>query len=144
MATGLQATPLDVAGAIESVSSPAAGGIGVFVGTVRSSAAVPGRATADVVRLEYEAHPRLAPERLREIALEAARKWELSAVVARHRTGSCDLGEPTVVVACAAEHRAAALDACRWLIDELKATVPIFKREVYADGASWVGAEGAG
>jgi molybdopterin synthase catalytic subunit len=143
VATGLTAEPLDVSAAITAVASPAAGGIGVFVGTVRASAAVPEHSGEQVVRLEYEAHETLAARRLDEIAHEAAGKWDLTRVAAFHRTGACELGEPTVVVACAAAHRGAALDACRWVIDELKQTVPIFKREVYASGASWVGAEGA-
>jgi molybdopterin synthase catalytic subunit len=97
-----------------------------------------------VVRLDYEAHPELAATRLEEIGRDAADKWELLRVVAWHRTGACELGEPTVVVACSAPHRGDALEACRHVIDTIKATVPIWKREVYADGSSWVGAEGDG
>lgn len=140
--TGLEAAPLDLPAALAAVATPMAGGIGLFVGTVRASAAVPEHAGEQVVRLEYEAHETLAERRLDEIAHAAAAKWELARVAAFHRTGACELGEPTVVVACSAAHRGAALDACRWVIDELKHTVPIFKREVYASGASWVGAEG--
>lgn len=143
VATGLSHDPLDVAEAIAMVSSPSSGGLGLFVGTVRASAAVEGNESKSVVRLDYEAHDALARERLAAIAHQAAERWGLDRVVAIHRTGSCDLGEPTVVVACGAAHRAEALDACRWLIDELKATVPIWKKEVYSDGSSWVGAEGA-
>jgi molybdopterin synthase catalytic subunit len=141
--TGLEATRLDISGAIDAASTPEAGGMGIFVGTVRASAAVPDNVDEQVVRLEYEAHDALAGVRLDEIAREAAGKWDLLGVVALHRTGTCELGEPTVVIACSAPHRADALDACRWVIDEIKATVPIFKREVYASGSSWVGAEGA-
>jgi molybdopterin synthase catalytic subunit len=141
--TAISADPLDVAAAIGSASAPSAGGLGVFIGTVRVSAAAPDHRDRAVVRLEYEAHPTLAPRRLVEIAEEAAAKWDLVKVVAFHRTGPCDLGEPTVVVCCAAAHRAAALDACRAMIEEIKLTLPIWKREVYADGSSWLGAEGA-
>jgi molybdopterin synthase catalytic subunit len=139
--TGMRADALDVTAAIEAVSTADAGAVGVFVGTVRASAAVPSHGNDVVVRLEYEAHVPLAESRLDEIARSAAEKWGLLRVVAYHRTGSCDLGEATVVVACSAPHRAEAMDACRWIIDEIKATVPIFKREVYEDGASWVGTE---
>ena len=59
-----------------------------------------------------------------------------------HRVGRCSLGEPTVVIACSAPHRADALEACRWLIDELKESVPIWKKEIYEDGDAWVGDEG--
>ena len=141
--TGISPDPLDVDAAVASVSTPEAGGIGLFIGTVRQSAAAPGHDDEQVVRLEYEAHERLAAARLDEIGRAAAAKWGLLSVTAMHRTGACDLGEPTVVVACSAPHRAEALDACRWMIDEIKATAPIFKREVYSSGASWVGAEGA-
>lgn len=141
--TAISAGPLDIAAAIGSASSPSAGGVGVFIGTVRESAAAPDNRDRAVVRLEYEAHPTLAPRKLMEIAEEAAATWDLTRVVAVHRTGPCDLGEPTVVVCCAAAHRGAALDACRSVIEEIKLTLPIWKREVYADGSSWLGAEGA-
>lgn len=143
VATGLSHDPLELSEAIAMVSTPTSGGIGLFVGTVRSSAAAESNQDRSVVRLEYEAHEAMARERLAALAHEAVARWKLDRVVALHRLGSCDLGEPTVVVACGAAHRAEALDACRWLIDELKATVPIWKKEVYSDGSSWVGAEGA-
>jgi molybdopterin synthase catalytic subunit len=135
-------SPLDVTGAVGAASTPGSGGIAMFIGTVRESAAVAGNDDKPVVRLEYEAHPTLAPARMREIAEEAARRWNLERTVAIHRTGPCELGEPTVVIACSAAHRTEALDACRHIIDTIKESVPIWKREVYADGSSWVGAEG--
>ncbi|MEA2451397.1 MAG: molybdopterin synthase catalytic subunit [Actinomycetota bacterium] len=137
LSVAISAAPLDIAAVIGAAGTPTSGGIGVFVGTVRST---PSDDTdKQVTGLEYEAHPTLAEETLRSLALEAAHKWGLERVVALHRTGTCELGEPTVVVACSSPHRAEALDACRWLIDELKATVPIWKKEIYADGSSWVG-----
>ncbi|MEA2499486.1 MAG: MoaE-MoaD fusion protein [Actinomycetota bacterium] len=141
--TELTERPLDPSRAIEDAASDECGAIASFVGTVRSSASVPDRAKDRVLRLEYEAHPTLASEKLTAIAEEAAGKWDLAAVVALHRVGVCDLGEPTVVVVCAAPHRREALEACHWTIDEIKRSVPIWKREVYADGTSWVGAEGS-
>jgi molybdopterin synthase catalytic subunit len=143
LVTRIEPGPLDVAAAIAAAGSDDAGGIGAFVGTVRREAAVAAHAVDPVVRLEYDVHQELAELRLAEIAAEAAAKWGLVRVVAVHRSGTCALGDPTVVVACAAAHRAEALEACRWVIDEIKSTVPIFKREVYADGSSWVGSEGA-
>jgi molybdopterin synthase catalytic subunit len=140
--TGIADQPLDAFSAIPRVSDSHAGGVAVFIGSVRSSSATP-EDDRSVTRLEYEAHPDLAPRRLHEIAHDATAKWDLNKVVAIHRTGVCVLGEPTVVVACSAAHRAEALDACRWIIDEIKQTVPIWKKEVYADGSSWVGAEGS-
>ncbi|MDQ3986046.1 MAG: molybdenum cofactor biosynthesis protein MoaE [Actinomycetota bacterium] len=134
--------PIDVGAVISSVAMAECGGIGVFVGTVRRSASVSLNKDKPVVRLEYEAHPTLAVERLNDILDEAAAKWDLRRAVVIHRVGACDVGEPTVVVACCAPHRADALDACRYVIDTVKSTVPIWKREIYSDGSEWVGAEG--
>ncbi len=131
--------PLELAQAIATVSDAEIGGIGVFVGTVRDRASVEANADKPVVALDYDSHPELAERRLHEIAREAATKWDVRRVVAIHRTGRCELGEPTVVVACGAPHRGDALEACRWIIDTIKSTVPIWKREDYADGSSWVG-----
>lgn len=136
---GIEAEPLDVAGLIAEASAPECGAVASFVGTVRTTASVADRAAHAVTRLEYDAHPALAGAKLAEIADQAATKWALERVVAIHRTGNCELGEPTVVIACGAPHRAEALDACHWIIDEVKATVPIWKKEIYSDGSSWVG-----
>lgn len=143
-AADITAQPLDVARAISQVADPECGGIGVFIGTVRATAAIPANQEKAVTGLEYEAHPTLAPSRLHSILEEAAGKWDLRHVLAEHRTGACELGEPTVVVACSAPHRGDALEACRWIIDEIKTTVPIWKREMYADGSDWVGTEADG
>ena len=139
VAVAVSDTPLDLADAIAGASGPDVGGIGIFVGTVRDSSSVESNRDKPVIALDYDSHPSLAEQRLRAIAAEAAGKWDLRRVVAVHRTGHCELGEPTVVVAAGAPHRADALEACRWIIDTIKSTVPIWKREAYADGSSWVG-----
>jgi molybdopterin synthase catalytic subunit len=141
--TAISPEPLDVDAAVARVSDTAAGAVATFIGTVRTSPAAAEGGDRSVVRLEYDAHPTLAPEKLQEIAEAAASKWDLIKIVAIHRTGDCAVGEPSVVIACSAPHRGAALDACHWIIDEVKTGVPIWKREVYADGSSWVGAEGS-
>ncbi|MBK5228668.1 MAG: molybdenum cofactor biosynthesis protein MoaE [Actinobacteria bacterium] len=138
--TWLSEDPLDVTQVIAEASSIEAGGIGIFIGTVRASASVESNSIKSVVRLDYEAHPTLAIEKLQAAAEAAAAKFELIKIAAVHRTGRCELGEPTVAIACAAAHRGEALDAARFLIDEIKATVPIWKSEVYGDGSAWVGA----
>lgn len=143
IATAVTDAPLDVAATIGRAATPECGGIGVFVGTVRETPAAGDDLDKPVVRLEYEAHPDLAERRLHEIAEQACSKWDLRTLLAIHRSGRCELGEPTVIVACGAPHRGDALEACRWVIDEIKASVPIWKREVYADGSSWVGTEQA-
>lgn len=141
VSTAISDAALDVSRSIGDAASPELGGIAVFIGTVRDSASVGGNEDQAVIRLEYEAHPTLAEAKLREIAEAAAAKWDIGRVVAVHRTGRCELGEPTVVVACGAPHRGDALEACRWIIDTIKAEVPIWKREVYAGagGSAWVG-----
>jgi molybdopterin synthase catalytic subunit len=138
--SGIIDAPLDVGSAVAKSSDPALGGIAVFIGTVRESASVGADAGKHVSRLEYEAHPTLAEQKLRQVAEDAARKWDVRKVVALHRTGICDLGEPTVVIACGAPHRSDALEACRWIIDTVKQTVPIWKREIYTEAgdSAWV------
>ncbi|MDQ3645679.1 MAG: molybdenum cofactor biosynthesis protein MoaE [Actinomycetota bacterium] len=140
MVTSITDAPLDVVAILGEVSSTDCGGIAVFVGSVRETASAKDKADTPVTRLEYEAHPTLAEEKLAAIAAEATSRWDVQNITAVHRTGVCELGEPTVVIACAAPHRADALEACRWIIDELKREVPIWKKEVYADGSSWIGA----
>lgn len=139
---GVTDSPLDLHRALGAASDPEVGGIGVFVGTVRSSAAVAANEGKDVTSLTYDAHPTLASAELEAICGEAAQKWDVHRLVAYHRTGTCELGEPTVVVVCGAPHRADALEATRFVIDQLKARAPIWKREDYADGSSWVNQEG--
>jgi molybdopterin synthase catalytic subunit len=135
---GITDQPLDVGEALSFVSAPECGGVGLFVGIVRSEGSE--RKDAPVVRLIYEAHPDLAEARLAQIARAATSKWDVRRVAAIHRTGSCSVGDPTVVVAASAPHRSDALEACRWIIDSIKTEVPIWKREVYEDGSAWVGA----
>jgi molybdopterin synthase catalytic subunit len=136
--TAIASDRLNVADLLAKGHDPSCGGIGAFVGTVRSRASTDER--DDVIALEYEAHPVLAEERLLEIANEAVTRWDLRRVIAVHRSGICALGEPTVVVICSAPHRADALDATRWIIDTVKDTLPIWKKETFVDGSTWVGA----
>jgi molybdopterin synthase catalytic subunit len=118
-----------------AVADPAAGGIALFAGAVRDSDHDRG-----VSGLSYSAHPTAAAE-LRRVAAEIAEKFHVVAVAAVHRVGDLAIGDLAVVVAVACPHRAEAFDACRALIDELKASVPIWKHQRFADGTSeWVGA----
>jgi len=127
-------TPLDVAEVLDAVAGPAVGGIDVFVGTVRDHDRDEG-----VTGLEYSAHP-TALSRLREVAEKVAARYDVLAVAAVHRVGRLEIGDAAVVVATAAAHRGEAFDASRALIDDLKATVPIWKHQLFADGSDeWVG-----
>ena len=117
-----------------AVADPGAGGIALFAGTVRDTDHDQG-----VTGLSYTAHPSAEAE-LRRVAGEIADKFGVVAVAAVHRVGDLGLGDLAVVVAVSCPHRAEAFDACRALIDELKASVPIWKHQRFADGTSeWVG-----
>jgi molybdopterin synthase catalytic subunit len=127
-------TALDVGEVYESVLGQDSGGIALLVGTVRDHDG--GRS---VRSLEYDAHP-TALTRLREVVDEVVAKHPVQAVAAVHRTGALEVGDIAVIVAVACAHRGAALAACRQLIDELKARVPIWKRQVFTEGdEEWVG-----
>jgi len=129
LAGALGAAP---AGSLET--TPAAGGIALFAGAVRDSDH--GR---EVTGLSYSAHPSAAGE-LRRVAEVIAEKFKVTGIAAVHRVGDLAIGDLAVVVAVSCPHRADALDACRALIDELKASVPIWKHQRFTDGASeWVG-----
>ena len=120
--------------ALEFVRGPDAGGLATFLGTVRRESR--GRV---VCHLDYEAYGGMAVDRLSRIAAQAiAEKGALRAAIL-HRVGRVDVGGDSVVIAVAAAHRAAAFDACRQVIEALKADVPIWKREVYEQGDAWVG-----
>jgi MoaE-MoaD fusion protein len=126
--------PLAVSSVIDLVSHDEAGAIASFVGTVRESSR--GR---DVQYLDYEAFEEMAEPMLRRLGDELTAKHELTAVAIHHRIGRVEIGEPSVVIAVSARHRAAALDACREAIDTLKETIPLWKKEVYAGGEEWIG-----
>ncbi len=117
-----------------AVADPGAGGIALFAGAVRDR-----DHDQRVTGLSYSAHPSAETE-LRRVAEVIAEKFKVTAVAAVHRVGDLAVGDLAVVVATSCPHRADAFDACRALIDELKASVPIWKHQLFADGGSeWVG-----
>jgi molybdopterin synthase catalytic subunit len=120
---------------LTAVADHAAGGTAIFVGTVREQDH--GKA---VTSLSYSAHP-AALDGLREVAEKVAGDFPVTALAAVHRVGDLALGDVAVIVAVASPHRGEAFEASRRLIDDLKAQVPIWKRQIFADGSSeWVGA----
>ena len=130
----IRETPLRVEEVLEQLADVSAGGLTLFVGTVRDH-----DGGKEVGGLEYSAHP-TALDRLRAVCEEIAGEYDVRAVAAVHRVGSLALGEAAVIVATAADHRGQAFDASRALIDRLKATVPIWKHQVFSDGSDeWVG-----
>jgi len=131
---GIRESALSVDEVRAAVADSTAGGIVLFAGAVRDV-----DHDQQVTGLSYSAHPTAEAE-LRRVAEQIAAKFPVTAVAAVHRTGDLEIGDLAVVVAVACPHRAEAFDACHALIDELKATVPIWKHQRFADGSSeWVG-----
>ena len=130
----LTGTALSLDAAFRSVLLPGCGGIALFVGTTRSPNG--GRV---VDELEYEAYEEAAVPAFEQVARQAAARHGLGAVYLAHRVGVVPQAEPSVIVAASAPHRAEAFAGCRELIDEVKRTVPIWKKERWADGGRWVG-----
>ncbi len=124
--------PIDVPEVSRRVAAAGHGAVVTFAGNVRDNAL-----GNRVLYLEYEAYSPLAEKELARIAVEAEARWGV-AVAVSHRLGRLEIGECSVAVAVASPHRAAAFDACRWVMDTLKATVPIWKKEFFAGGAHWI------
>ncbi len=131
--TELRAEPLSVDEIRAAVADPAAGGIAIFLGAVRDHDHGRG-----VTALSYSAHPSAAAE-LGKVAEKVAASHPILALAVAHRTGDLQIGDLAVVAAVAAEHRDVAFAACEQLVDDLKATVPIWKNQFFAGGDSeWV------
>lgn len=130
----LSVEPLSLEAVVDEVRLDAAGAVAVFVGTTRARSR--GR---DVLYLEYEAYEGMAEQTMAELAGRLRERHELCAVAIHHRVGRVEIGETSVVIAVSAPHRAAALAACAEAIDELKTTVPLWKKEVYVGGEEWIG-----
>jgi len=130
----IRESPLSVDEVLDAVRHPRAGGIATFIGLVRELDHGRG-----VEALEYTSHPS-APQVLRDLAEHAAAAGDVIRLAVLHRVGHLEIGEVAVVVAVSAAHRAAALDVCRELIDTVKASVPVWKHQIFEDGSDeWVG-----
>jgi molybdopterin synthase catalytic subunit len=119
-------------------ATPADGAVCLFVGVVRNE-----NQGRPVLHLEYEAYPEMALPLMEEIAAETARRFPVTDVRLVHRLGRLEVGEASVAVAVSSPHRADAFAGCRFAIDSLKAKVPIWKKEFYADGSAWLDGPGA-
>ena len=125
--------PISVDEVIARLANPAIGAVVTFVGTVRGD--TDGRRT---LYLEYEAYPEMAEQVLAQVGDEVRARWtEVQQVAIVHRVGRLDIGEVAVVIALSAAHRRQTFDALRYAIDRIKEIVPIWKKEVWADGAEW-------
>ena len=133
----LQTAPIALDELVLDVRGDGDGAVATFLGTVRDH-----NAGRKVLHLEYEAYGGMAEREMEAIAAEVVLRHGVSRVAIVHRTGRLEIGEASVGIAVSARHRAEAFDAARDVIDTLKRTVPIWKREHFEDGAVWVG-EGA-
>jgi len=128
--------PIDMAAHIRLVRGPVDGAIVTFDGFVRNQSH--NRVT---LYLDYEAYESMALAKMQEIGLQIHEKYRIHRVAMVHRLGRLEIGETSVFIAVSAPHRAAAFDACRFAIDTLKRTVPIWKKEYFEDGAVWADGE---
>jgi MoaE-MoaD fusion protein len=128
--------PIDTQSRVAKLRRPEDGAEVVFEGVVRNNTR--GRQT---LYLDYEAYEEMALKQMEELATQALDQFKVRDVAIVHRLGRLEIGETSVLIAVASAHRGAAFDACRWLIDTLKRTVPIWKKEYFVDGAVWADGE---
>jgi molybdopterin synthase catalytic subunit len=129
----ITAEPISVDEAIAHLADPAVGAIATFVGVVRGLTG-----DKETLYLEYEAYPEMAEQTLAQVGREVQERWpEVRQVVIIHRTGRLEIGEAAVVIALSASHRRQVFDALHYAIDRIKQIVPIWKKEVFADGVEW-------
>jgi molybdopterin synthase catalytic subunit len=133
----LSESPLDTPALTAEVGRADAGAVVMFAGTARDHS----EGKTGVTHLEYDAYHEHVEAALSKIAGEAADRWPLLSVVVEHRVGRVEIGEASVVVAVSSAHRQDAFEGARYIIDTLKTTAPIWKREHWPGGAEWV--EGA-
>lgn len=134
--TALTSEPIETHNLVEAAKRGPDGAVVVFDGIVRDNSR--GRQT---LYLDYEAYEEMARRQINELALDAISRFGIRHVTLVHRLGRLAVGETSVLIVVASAHRAQAFDACRWLIDTLKKTVPIWKKETFADGSVWAAGE---
>jgi molybdopterin synthase catalytic subunit len=130
MKSGITRKPIDPTKVLESVMDDSAGGVVLFIGTVRNS-----NRGRKVKAIDYEAYKEMAEQRIGELAKEVRRRWSVKALTFIHRVGTLRVGEVSVAVAVSSVHRAEAFEAARFSIDRIKKTLPIWKHEALKGGA---------
>jgi len=126
---------IDLNEAYKYLQAPSAGAVNLFIGTVRNQSN-----DKQVVKLNFETYHSMALKQMEKLADEAKEKWSLDKVVILHVEGDKKVGEPVVLIGVSSGHRQASFEACRFLIDELKKSVPIWKKEFFEDKSVWVNA----
>lgn len=125
--------PLDPLELMQAVGDDAAGAVALFAGVVRNE-----NLGRRVEYLEYDAYPPMAERMMAELAEEVRAKWPITGIAMAHRTGRLAIGEASVIITVSSPHRADAIEACHYAIDQLKATIPIWKKEVFEGGEEWL------
>jgi molybdopterin synthase catalytic subunit len=128
--------PIVLLDLLDYVGDPAAGAITTFIGTTRDN-----NEGRKVIALDYDGYPEMAEKELRRIGADAQTKWPICKMAIVHRLGPVQITEASVIIAVSAGHRDAAFAACRFAIEEIKKTVPIWKKEVYEGGEVWIGTQ---
>jgi molybdopterin synthase catalytic subunit len=127
---------IDLAELVRYVGDPEAGAIVPFIGTTRNN-----NEGRKVIALDYEAYPEMAEKELARIGADAAKLWPICRMAIVHRLGPVRIGEASVIIVVSSAHRDAAFAASRFAIEEIKKTVPIWKKEVYEGGEVWIGTQ---
>jgi molybdopterin synthase catalytic subunit len=128
--------PLNLQELVDFVTDPEAGAIATFIGTTRNN-----NEGRRVIALDYDAYPEMAEKELKRIGDHANSKWPLCRMAIAHRIGPVQITQASVMIAVSSAHRDAAFAACRFAIEEIKKTVPIWKKELYEGGELWIGTQ---
>jgi molybdopterin synthase catalytic subunit len=144
---GLTRERLDVAAAVARVTCATSGGIAVFLGTTRAEHRAPTgkrdeESGDELLALDYQAYEEMAVREIQKYVDEARRRWPVERAAVWHRVGEVRVGEASVVIAVSCPHREEAFAACQFIIDTLKESAPIWKREIYRRGSRWQGEPG--
>jgi molybdopterin synthase catalytic subunit len=129
----LQQEPIDIALVMTEAGSDSDGAVVSFIGRVRNSSR-----GKSVLYLEYEAYGEMARKQLQKTIDEAASRWSLGSCMVVHRIGHIDVGEASIIIAASSPHRHEAFQAVQYIIDTVKENIPIWKKEFYSDGSSWI------
>ncbi len=128
--------PLDPEPFVQHVRRDESGAVALFLGVARNN-----NLGRRVLRLEYDAYPEMAERKLRQVAEEMASRWPVTDIAIAHRIGRLEIGETSLVVAVSSPHRKEAFDACQQTVDRIKEVVPIWKKEVWEGGETWIEGE---
>ncbi len=137
MLVRITADPLDPQPLVEHVRRDESGAVVLFLGVVRNN-----NLGRRVFHVEYDAYPQMAEKELRQVAEEVMSRWPITDIAIAHRTGRLEIGETSLIIAVSSPHRQEAFEACQHVVNRIKEVVPIWKKEVWEGGESWIEGEG--